>query len=156
MSMGWRDTAHTSAPSKKSHFGILLDGQAQDPVHWGSHFFYLLPLIPNSRPSYLLPTYISLLPTLSHLSPSPLTFPFFHPKHHAITSPPLTLPSSSPSAPLFFLPLRHQQQEVVLLPAVVSRLAALLSPTSRSCICSSCIVQDVFATSSNCIVHHQQ
>jgi hypothetical protein len=44
----------------------------------------------------------------------------------------------------------------VLLPAVVSRLAALLSPTSRSCICSSCIVQDVFATSSNCIVHHQQ
>jgi hypothetical protein len=44
----------------------------------------------------------------------------------------------------------------VLLPAVVSLLAALLSPTSRSCICSSCIGQDVVATSSTCIVHHQQ
>ncbi len=161
MSMGRSDTAHTSAPSKKSHFGILLDGQAQEPVHWGSHIFYLFPLIPNGL-SFLPPTHLHFSPTYPFPFTSlPLTFPFFHPTHHAITSPPLALASSSPSSPLLFLPLRHQQQEVVLLPAVVSLLAALLSPTSRSCICSSCIVQDVVATSSklhritsnSCVVH---
>ncbi len=107
MSMGWSDTAHTSAPSKKSYFGILLDGQAQDPVHWGSHFFYLFPLIPNGL-SFLPPSHLHFSPTYPFPFTSlPLAFPFFHSKHHATTSP-LALASTSPSSPLLFLPLRHQ------------------------------------------------
>ncbi len=101
--------------------------QPQDPVHWGSGFFFpLCHPTPNVSPSYLLPTHSYLLPTLFYLPTFPLTLPLFHSKHCVATiAPPLLpLPSSAPPSPM-------------LLPSPLSYALPLVA---RSCVVSSYVV----------------